>query len=533
MTVEKTASLDDHFFHIRFAATIVEKGWGAFSDFQSIYFSKMGIGHEYLVYYNFLFYLALIPFSFLDPLSLGIKLYGIMALSISFTVVYWFLRKVAVRYPFLWTLIFYVILTQSGWLVRFSLARPFTLAPVLLVGMLYAVHAKKYDISALIAFSYFFWHTATFMFPACLAFGYVAFELFYGKKFDGKKLWYPLIGTAAAVLLAFVISPGVIGYLRDVIFPVFFDTVFGKDTGIVEGNEVYGKDFFSLLKSFYGLLSALFVLGSYEIALYVRMKRGMETEEELTDPALQPLRSLLFMTSIAFLAASTLSARFLDYFLYFCILYVAIAATDAIRFITVRGAAFRKAALVGTVIIASYLFVSLTLDFSTGIAETQSYLGQEGPAQWLNGNVEQGKIVFNTSWSSFPTLYYFTGDRFRYINGLEPRFLYDLNPRLFWLWSHIGTDGAYCDERDCVDLTDLQTTALQSKQESVKQAWYTDQGNRIADAIQSDFESNIVVVPTGQQNLVDVMDHSVRFRKEFFDKENSSSGIYRVLPKQS
>jgi len=528
MSIDKTASLDDHFFHIRFAATIAEKGWGAFSGFQSIYFSKMSIGHEYLVYYNFLFYLILIPFSFLNPLVLGLKLYGVMALAVSFTVIYWFLKKVSVRYPFLWTIIFYVVLAQSGWLVRFASARPFTLAPVLLVLMLYAVHTNRYKTSAVIAFLYFFWHTATFMFPLCLAIGYVVFELFYGKKFDKKKVWLPLMGTGTAVLLAYIISPGIVDYLRDVIFPVFFETAFGKTSGIVEGNEVYGRDFFTLLKTFYGLFSALFIFGSYEILLYIRTKKGTGIAEERVDPDIQPLRSMLFMASLVFLVLSTLSSRFIDYFPYFAILYVSIVATDVLRFVEIRGVTFRKAFIGGLLLVSGYLCVSLTLDFSTVIADGQSYLTSQMPAEWLNKNVDAGKIIFNSSWSSFPTLYYFTGDRFRYVNGLEPRFLYDLSHRLYWTWVHIGADGFYCAERECPELSELQKAVLKGE-DAGKQDWYEQQGTRIADSIRRDFESDIVVVPIGQQYLLDVMDHSNRFHKEYLDKENSLYGVYRVL----
>lgn len=140
LTLDKVFTLDDHFFHIRFAEIIRTKGISAFTDFQSIYFSFMGMGHKYLVYYNFLFYIVLIPFSFLNPLVLGIKLYGALSLSFSFTVIYVFLRKIPVKYPFLWTFLFLVIFLQSTYLPRFTFARPFALAPVLLVLMLYAVH---------------------------------------------------------------------------------------------------------------------------------------------------------------------------------------------------------------------------------------------------------------------------------------------------------------------------------------------------------------------------------------------------------
>ncbi|HWQ60094.1 MAG TPA: hypothetical protein VN420_03020 [Candidatus Fimivivens sp.] len=528
MTVEKVSSLDDHFFHIRFAATLLEKGWPALSDFRSIYYSKMGIGHEYLVYYNFLFYLILLPFALLKPLVLGIKLYGIIAMAASFAAVYAFLKNVSARLPFLWTLIFAAVLLQSGWLVRLSLARPFTLAPVFLVAMLYAVHRRKYVLSAVIPFLYFFWHTATFMFPMCLAVGYVVSEQFYGKRTDWKMIILPFLGTVAAVVSAFTISPGVVGYLRDVIFPVFFDTALTKRSGIAEGNEVYGRDFFAILKSFYAFLSALFVLGAYEIALYVRAKRGIESVEERPDPGIRPLRLTLFLASLVFLVGSTLSGRFLDYFVYFCILYVAIVATDAMRFVDVRGT-FRRAAAVGLAIVSSYLFVSLVFDFSTGIAGTQSYETSEGPAEWLNGNVPEGAVVFNSSWSSFPTLYYFTGDRFRYVTGLEPRFLYDLDPRLYWSWRHIGDDGTACPQEVCSDRSDLRAAYFNGG-DAGKTEWYRMEGDRVADLIGTGFGSDIVVASLGQRNFLDLMDRSDRFRRTFFDPENSSYAVYRVVP---
>ena len=75
LTLDQVFGLDDHFFHIRFAELFREQGMSAFTEFQSIYFSRMGIGQEYLVYYNFLFYLALVPFTLITPLVLGIKMY--------------------------------------------------------------------------------------------------------------------------------------------------------------------------------------------------------------------------------------------------------------------------------------------------------------------------------------------------------------------------------------------------------------------------------------------------------------------------
>lgn len=529
MTLDKVFALDDHFFHIRFAELLREKGISAFTDFQSIYFSRMGIGHEYLVYYNFLFYFVLIPFALLKPLVLGIKLYGVLALSFSFTIAYAFLRKISIKKPFLWTLLFLIVLLQSGWLIRFTLARPFTLAPVFLVIMLYFIHRRKYWALAIIAFLYFYWHTATFIFPFCLAFGYFIFEQFYGKKPDWKMISWPLAGTFAAVFLTYLISPGFVAYLRDVIFPVFFDTTLTKTTQIKEGGEVYGKDFFATVSSFFWFLAALFIAGSYEIIRYAQVKRGLQQEEDAMDMSIQPLRMTLFMASIVFLAASALSARFLDYFVFFCLLYVAIAISDAEKFFKIDGKLFRKSFWVGGGIVLCFLFVDLSLKTYNSLGGSSSHLIAQAPAEWLNSNVEQNKIIFNVNWDSFPTLYYFTGDKFRYATGLEPRFLYDLDPKLYWIWNSIGS-GFYCETSDCSEIIKQRNKEI-AKEES-KKKWHEKQGELIADAVLNNFETDIIVTSLRTKDLLAVMDNSDRFEKKFFDDKNSAYAIYQIIKKK-
>jgi hypothetical protein len=526
LTLDRVFALDDHFFHIRFAESLHENGMATFTEFQSIYFSRMGIGQEYFVYYNFLFYLALMPFALITPLVLGIKLYGTTVLAISFTTVYFFLRSVAVRYPFLWAIGFLMVLIQSGWLFRFTLARPFTLAPVFLVVMLYFIHKKKYLISALIAFLYFYWHTATFMFPFCLALGYFLFEQFYGKRPDWKMILFPLFGTMAAVFSAYLISPGIVAYLRDVIFPVFFDTTMTKSTGIAEGGEVYGRGFFSTFSAFFWLVAILTIAGAYEVIRYMRGKKGLLRSEDAIDLSIQPLRALLFMSSIAFLALTMLSGRFLDYFVYFCVLYIAISATDFVRFFEIKGSVFRSAFRAGSLIVAAFLFVNLPLNFYESLSNSRTHLVAQAPAEWLSTNLERDKIIFNVDWDSFPTLYYFTSDKFRYTTGLEPRFLYDLDARKYWIWKNIG-DGIYCEMSDCEGTLESRKIAIAGKKSEAD--WYERQGALIAGSILREFETDIVVVSIWRKDLLSVMDNSDAFRKEFSDDQSSTYSVYRVL----
>lgn len=527
LTIARTFGLDDQFFHIRFAELFREQGMAAFTDFQSIYFSRMGIEQEYFVYYNFLFYLILIPFTLITPLVIGMKLYGVVVLSFSFTTVYVFLHKIAVRYPFLWTLLLLTVLMQSQWLYRFTIARPFTLAPVFLIILLFFIHRKKHGWSAITAFLFFYWHTATFFFPLALAGAYFLFEQFYGKKPDWRMVYMPLFGTLLAVSVAYFISPGVVAYLRDVIFPVFFDTVLTKGTGIVEGAEVYGRNILITIPAFFWLVTGLFVMGSYEVLRYIRTKRGIATKEEAIDLSIQPLRAVLFTASLFFLAATVLSVRFLDYFVYFSLIYVAIAVTDAVQFIRIHGTTFRKSLAFGAAVTACYLFINLAFGFYDSLAEAKTQVVVQAPAEWLNANVKEEKIIFNVDWSAFPALYYFTGDRFRYATGLEPRFLYDLSPEMYWMWNNMGNHGILCVERDCSQVLERKKQAL-SRKES-EQGWYEEQGAAIAAAVQDVFKTDIIVVSIERKDLLAVMDHSDRFKKEYFDDTNSALAVYRIV----
>lgn len=526
MTMDKTYSLDDHFFHIKFAELMRTDGLSAFTNFDSIYFSNMGIGDKYFVYYNFLFYIALIPFTFFLPLVLGLKLYAVFILASSFTAVYFFVKKIGMKYSFFWVNVFMMALVYSGWMGRFTLARPFVLAPVLLVIILYNIHNKKYFLNVLVSFFYFYWHTATFIFPFCLSLGYATFEAFYGKKVDWKNVISNLVGTLSAVLSAYLFFPGIIPYLRDVIFPVFFDTAIVKNSGILEGNEVYGKNILDSISMFFIFFSALCMCGCYDIMKYIQEKKNPLEVNGGDNSVKKPLKLTLFVASLIFLLASNLSARFIDYFVFFCFLYFAVFFSSKIKFFEVNNVLFKKSLKISFSILFIYMLVNLSFKFYDNVASQNSYTIAQGAAQWLGENVKKDAIIFNVDWDSFPLLYYFNGNEFRYVTGLEPRFLYDFNKELYWKWFNIG-GGIFCSSRDCGELVDNRGKAL--KNESLKGEWLDKEGESIAKVIKSDFHSDIIVVSNGRKDLLKVLDNSDYFKREYFDDENSSLAVYRIV----
>lgn len=501
--------IDDHFFHIRFAQLVGEQGLGAFTDFQSIYFSEIARAGEHLIYYNFLFYIALWPFSLITPSVLGIKLFGLLAMSVSLTVVYAILRRTGVQQALLWTVFFLIVLAESGLLVRLLSARPFALAPVLLILLLYFLYRERRYAASAVAFAYFYWHTATFFLPVVVAAGYFMLDRYHrSEKFDWNILIWPFAGTFVAIATSYLIFPGVLSYLIDITLPVLIDAALPGGAGVAEGAEVYGANFSSIFPALSPLIGLLIIFGVCEtVGLPSRERRS-------ADPRLMTLRTTLFLGSVMLLAASFFSLRFTDYFVYFSILYLALAVSEFSRVIVVSDQSAWRQLKIGA-FIALLLFV---MDIGTRIRATDveavrvPYLTAQGPTDWMLTHLKPGALVFNTDWDAFPLLYYFTGDRVRYAAGLEPRFLYDYDPRLYWLWRNIGDRGAYCEVAKC----------LVSRDTSQEDA-------RIADAILNDFKADIMIVRTDRTELIERLDHSPRFRPEYRDDANSIFAIYRVL----
>ncbi len=502
--------LDDHFFHIRFVQLVPEHGLSAFTDFQSIYFSKIVADGEHLIYYNFLFYLVLWPFSLFSPAVLGIKLFGLFAMASSLTVVYAILRRIDVRHAFLWTVFFLVVLAESGLLVRLLAARPFTLAPVLLILFLYFLYRERWYVTAAIALAYFYWHTATFFLPVLVSVGYLILDR-YGRseKFNWNILAWPLAGTVTAVALSYFVFPGVLSYLIDITLPVLIDAAVPGGVGVAEGAEVYGASFFSIFPPLFPLIGLLVIFGVRETITLLDHVRV-----EVANRRLQTLRTILFLGSITLLTASLFSLRFTDYFVYVCILYVALAVSEFSGKVIVSDRSAWRQLKIGAYIVLA-LFV---MDIGPKIHATDTdaarvpYLTAQGPTDWMLSHLESDTLVFNTDWDAFPLLYYFTGDRIRYATGLEPRFLYEYDARLYWLWRNIGDRGVYCETAECPASRDMSR-----------------EDDRIADAILDDFDTDTVIVRTNRTELIGLLDHSSRFRREYRDDTQSIFAIYRVL----
>lgn len=520
---DKFISLDDPFFHIRFAEIFRQQGMKAFSDFHWLYFSNILENQSYFIYYNFLFYILLIPFTFITPLFLSLKLCGVTFAALSFSGLYYFLLKIKEKNAFFWTVLLFGIINY-GAITRFLIVRPFALAPIILILLLYFLKQKKYWSIFILTIVYFFWHTATFFFPLFVAVIYTAFENFYGRKLDWKLIALPFAGIAMSFVATLFFAPGLFIYMKDIIFGVLFDTITGTGVRLAEGAELYSVNVFDFLKANTFIIILLAMAATFEIIHYIEKKKHGDVADEIFT-ATQVLRSTLFFLSIFFLLGTFLSKRNGDFFVFFSAVYVVVAFNVFLKSINFKFNLVKKALIYGMVIVSVFLFVGNFLFIQDQIASSSSYDAIQGTAEWLKNNTEEGDVVFNPTWNWFTLLFYYNTHN-NYVAGIEPRFFYDYSPILYWSWWHISNDGFLCSEENCAAIQAEQRRSL--KDNKGKEVWYDKEGSVTADFIKRELKSQYIITSTAFKNLNDLMNNSDRFEKVFTDNIYNQFFVYRI-----
>lgn len=527
MSLPTVSSGDDHFFHIRFAEAIRQNGFfESFQNFKSIYFSKHAQGNEYFIYYNFLFYLALVPFTYISPLFLGIKLYAIFAVSLASTIFYWCLKKFSVKYPFIWLMVVFSFL-GTNLFFRFFLSRPYTLAPVLLLLLLYFLSKKEYIGTFLISLIYLFWHSATFYFTLLIITVYYIFERFYGERGNYRSILWGVFGTTTGLLIITLVSHGFFLYIINIIFGVYKDTIIGQSVSILEGNELYKADFFDFIKAsplfFSVYLLSIFVF----IYQYVNSKidktfiitglTGFKREIVVLKGA------LFFLSSVFFVGMMLISRRFQDFFVFFGAMFVCLMLSEIKKNIEINNMVIKRAFHSGFFVVLCYLCISNLIFIHDAFASGVIAAKFNKTGIWINKNINEGEVIYNVTWNWFPQLYYHS-PKYNYVIGLEPRFLYEYSHELYWKWSHISGQGFVCITEVCEEETMLKKMALRNKE--TKKAWYTNEGYKVANVLVNDFKTHYVVTSKDFVTINELMDNNDRFEKVFND--NNFLFIYKV-----
>lgn len=523
-SINTLAGGDDQFFHFRFAYEMRQNGFfDSFHNFKSLYFSKMAQGDQYFLYYNFLFFVLIIPFTFITPLFLGIKLYGAVASALVFTALYYYLRRIRVNYAFWWSMLT-VSSISTGALFRFFTSRPFVLALALLLALLLALHKKKYWLVTLISFVYFFWHSSTFFFTSCVAISYAVFEGFYGKNIDWRNLLWSTFGTTLAIGFCYFIGSDFLGFIYDTIFGIYRETILGQAVNIPEGQELYKIDLFDYVRSSPVFITTLVISVFVFITDYINTKGKQISMFAPGDREF--VGTIFFLTIGFFLGNVAVSARFGDFLVSFGAVFVALIISGVINRIKFTDIRVEKSVVLGVFVAIIYMFFASVFSVQNIIAGGASVESMRPVGEWINNNIPKKSVIYNASWNWFPQLYYHAPDYY-YIAGLEPRFLYVYSHELYFKWKSINDNGYVCAEDGCP--SKLSQSKLMNNKK-LKDKWYALEGEEVADTIIHDFNSHYVVVSKlANKDLVDLMDHSDRFTKEL--ETESQYLIYGVLDK--
>ncbi len=513
------SSSDDHFFHFRFAEVMRTEGFfTAFREFHALQFSKMAEG-IYFTYYNFLFYLAILPFTYLEPLYLGIKLYAVTAAAGFFTVLYVALRYFRVPYAFVWTVgVFSLASVESLW--RLLSSRPFVLAPAFLIVLVLLLHRRHRLGAGLLSFVYLFWYSATFFLPIVVAMAYYVFEYLYTRKADSLNLVLVTLGVLGSVGAVYLLAPGFFTYLNDIAYSNILNL--HADVKLPEGAELYPSDIFAYARGSSVLFAALIFSLCFEIYTYLSQR----TAAVLTDPYAHVRATLLSLILFFIAAGITITGRFNDYLLLFAGVYVVLAITTLSKNITVTDRALQTALKWGAVITLTYLFIATCVTFNSALAQSGAPAETfEGVGSWLHENVPPGTVIFHPTWNWFPQLYYFNPD-LKYIAGLEPRFLYAFDERLYWLWTNASYYGYVCEVELCPDLFARLNQAHAHPDEAA--GWRKEQGDALAQVLTHDFQSSYIVSSYEFVALNTILDNNKHFEKVYGG--NRTYYIYRIKP---
>jgi hypothetical protein len=521
---EKLSSLDDQVFSIRYAELIKQQGPSVFSNFPWLHFSKIAEGHQ-LFSYDFLFYLVLTLFTFVKPLFLGIKIYGVVFAALSFAFLYYFFLKLKIKNPFLWVFMF-LAFVSSAYTWKLLMARSFTIAPALLLLEIYLLHRKKYWGVFAVSIVYFFWHSATFFFPLVVAILYFGFDNLYTKKINWKIIYSCFSGLIISLLfiiLAFSFSSFINFF--GVVFGIYNDVIFGKAVQIAQGielNKINALDFVKM----YGIIAALFIISAvFEIYNYIRSKKNDINFHDEISPERHIVTSTLFFLSILFFLGSFLSGRNVDFFVYFSLAYIAISFDFFTRSIQWQSDLVKKSFQIGIIIVAIYFSIGNILEIKTTISQSEPIDTIEGSAEWLKNNTEKGTIVYTPTMNFFPPLFYYDTDNY-YLVGAEPKLFYDYNSQMYWAWWHISNDGYLCFQESCTELNAKKN--FMSRKEEGRKEWVKQQGNEIAAYIMNSFHSKYILTSSSFTNFNLILDNNENFEKAYTDDLYKKFIIYRI-----
>lgn len=434
----------DELYHFRHAALYLERGplltafpWTAHSVIR-----REGAD----LWYGF--HLALAPFALVSDPNMGLHLAGAAVLAGMMALVYTALARLGIAYPALWA--FTLALAAPPALLRTVVLRPHVLSLGLIAWVLAGLIRREPRVAFLSALAFAFIHlNLTWVVPLLMVVTAVTGRV-------AEKSWAPrsLLAALGGLVCGWLLRPNPFGAAK-LLYVQLVQWSLEKQRGtpLLIGGEARPVDPRDFGLYFAPLLLLWLVAAVLVLRLALRQKLALPAREAVV------LWSTLILSVVFFEMTIVVSLRASDQWKLFTLFFLAAFTTSLLRARSedpearLSPQARRRLAAIGGVALA--LSIGRTLG-----PEGWTWLGRGIPAdrlrtaaEWLARNSRPGDIVFHARWQVFPELFFWNRAN-HYIQGMDPIFLYSLDPDRYWKAHHLATGQAgrfTCGLPECPD----------------------------------------------------------------------------------
>lgn len=523
-SVPKIISLDDPLFYIKYSQMIRDNGFSVINNFHWIYFAD---NTRFGMLYS-LFNFILIPFTYFPVLWLGIKFFAVIAGSLVMFLIYWWLKKLKIIYPF-FILLFLWAIAPDSFVFRILYTRPFVIMMMIVLLEIYCLWKKKYLLILLLAFLHIFDHGNTFYLPIFFALTFLVFEYLHTRKFDYKLLIASVFGTLFGMMIL-PNFPQNFFIMFKVVFNIYEAVLKKSEVFIGVGAENYGINILDFIYKNYIFIGVLIAILLLRIIYYIYQIKLKSTENERLnffnlDKNLLILNDVLFFINLISFLGFIFTRRVSDFWLPLLFIYIVLNFKILYPLFKVNidekyKLIIAKASKIILIILIFYLTVARAMNFNFIIAKASSPEILKDSAEWLNSNTKEGEIIFLDNWSYFPNLFYYNTKNY-YIMGMEPRFLYDYDEELYLYWYNIVFKGFPCNQVDCKIWSDR----IENKdpEEAIKIL-----DKDIALIIRDKFKSNYILTSGTGGNFYVILKKSEYFSEVYRDPEFKNFTIFKI-----
>lgn len=457
----------DSFYHIKLTKLIAEQG--PIIKFPWLQFTVL---KDYYVDHHFLYHFLAIPFVKFFGDVIGFKIYTVLLATLFVFGSYAFFKKYKLAYAEIFLL---ALLFAPALIFRISLAKASAFSLLILFAGIYCLFKNRYGLLFLLAWIYV-WSYGGFLLLLVMASFYILAQTIY-LTFIDQAFWHKIrqrfwpvklrehvvhffinlfslenckrfLAPLSGIIFGLIINPSFPQNIRFYWQQIFEIGVVNYRGAVNVGGEWYPYQLSKLL----GDSGLAIILGAVCLVLFFVCWKKQKSASWF-----------FFLTTVFFFVLTLKSQRYVEYFIPFLVYFSAFSfyySTQAVDFARFFRELKKKSYILGTLSYFVLLYLACLLP---GLLIKDAYIVYKqygggfkaeqfaGISRYLIANSAPGEIIMQTDWDDFPLLFYHN-DKNYYIVGLDPTFMYNLDPQLYQLFADITMakkqDNLYADVKN-------------------------------------------------------------------------------------